>query len=42
MKFLNSLIRKMLAAGILILIGVAVSAQNVDNQLVAQDEAKTD
>jgi len=42
MKSLNSLIQKMLAVGILILIGVSVSAQNVDNQLVAQDETKTE
>ncbi len=42
MKILNSVIRKMLAAGILIFIGVAVNAQNEDNQLVARDEAKTD
>ena len=41
MKFLNSLIRKMLAAGILISIGITVNAQNTD-ELVAQDEAKAD
>ncbi len=32
----------MLAVGILIFVGVAVNAQNVDDQLVAQDETKTD
>ena len=42
MKFINSLIKKMLAVGILIFVGIAVNAQNDDNQLVAQDEAKTD
>jgi protein TonB len=42
MKFLNSVIRKMIAVGILIFIGVAVNAQNTDDQLVAQDETKTD
>ena len=42
MKILNSLIRKMLAAGILIFIGIAVNAQNADDQLVAKDEAQTD
>ena len=41
MKFLNSLIRKMLAAGILISIGITANAQNTD-ELVAQDEAKAD
>lgn len=41
MKFLNSLIRKMLAAGILIFIGITVNAQNTD-ELVAQDEVKAD
>jgi hypothetical protein len=41
MKILNSLIRKMLAASILIFIGITVSAQNAD-ELVAQDETKAD
>jgi len=42
MKFLTPLIRKMLIAGILILAGMTINAQDVDNQLVAQDQAKTD